>query len=487
MVSKVNKVLSLDGEDYVCDSGWVDAELEKVSLGDERLDKRIKVVAGAMSLRPMSTINAAHDDWARVKAAYRMFDNKRVSYEKIIKPHIEQTKVRAGKESVILAIQDTTTLSYQGHEKCEGLAIINGTGRGKKKVEGRGILMHSALMVTEEGLPLGLGSLKLYSREEPEKEKEVNAHQKKPITEKESFRWLETMNLANKRFKKKDNRVIVVGDRESDIYEFIQVANELEIEFIVRGNYDRKLKDGQRIRGAVLKEACAGEIEVSVPARNSKKAEKIDFRVFYKELVLSPARRRKGSKWIQLEPQRITVIIATEKKVSKGREAREWMLFTNTEVRNFQEALTCIHRYQQRWQIEIFHKVLKSGCEVEDCRLENVKRICNYISLNCIIAWRIYWCTHINRISPNEPAEKAFSKAEIEVLKIRETEQQKKPVDISTVRQAMRAVAKLGGFLARRWDGLPGPTYLWRGFQVLGTSLDMYVAMTSVSSMQNCG
>lgn len=476
------EVFSLEGEKYQCDIGWVEQEFSGISLGDARRDRRLKQVAETLSLQPSSSISVAHEDWSGTKAAYRLFSNESIDYKEIIKPHLKNTRKRSAGEKVLLSIQDTTVLSYQGHNKCEGLAIINKTGKGVSKVEGRGILMHSALMVTESGLPLGLGALSLYTREEPSMERE---HQKLPITEKESFRWIETLQSVKSLFSRKDVEVIHVGDRENDIYEFIQIAREFEEKFIVRSGYDRLLEEGDKLRASVLSELCCGEMEVSIPARSGNKAQRFTFEIYFKEVTLKPARRRGGSKWIELAPQTVTAVIARD--ISKKKEATEWLLLTNTKVSNYEEAVKCIKRYQQRWQIEIFHKVLKSGCQVEDCRLESVARLSNYIALNCVIAWRIYWCTYLNRVHAKADATMAMSSSEIKVLELMQRHEQSKEAKIKTVRDAIRALARIGGFLARRGDGQPGPTYLWRGFQKLGAYLELYEAMRNDEELQNCG
>ncbi len=460
-----------------CDGGWTESEFKGLDLGDKRRNARLKLIAEKKGAQPNATINQAHQSWSDTKSAYELFRNESVTPEKILKPHIESTKSRALKEEVVLAIQDTTVISYQGHAKTKDLAIVNKTGKG--------LLMHSTLMVTEDGVPLGLGSQKLYTREN--KEEKDNAHQSKPIIEKESFRWIEALDVISKRFGNSSSKIIMLGDRENDIYEFIQLSAEKEVGYVIRGSYDRILEDGGKIKESVLSEPSLGSISIDIPARSGEKAEVLQLEVYCKTITLSAARRRGGSKWIKLVPQTVTAILAKEAVVEEGEEPKEWMLLTNIQVDNLSDALKYIQYYQRRWQIEMFHKTLKSGCAVEKCRLETVERLYNYLTLTSIVAWRILWCTHIARSDPKAPATDAFTKAEIEVLQIRESHKQNKVIKIKNVQQAIKAIAKLGGFLARRWDGNPGITYVWRGFQVLDNSLDMFFAMNKSDNLQTFG
>jgi len=143
------------------------------------------------------------------------------------------------------------------------------------------------------------------------------------------------------------------------------------------------------------------------------------------------------------------------------------MLLTNIQIRTLEEAIEKVNWYKLRWRIEGFHKVLKSGCRIEDCRLQNAERLIRYITLMCVIAWRLFWLTYMNRQSPNAPCSIVLTEHEWKALycKIKKTTQP--PDEPPKLREAMRWIAQLGGFLARKCDGEPGMVTLWRGWQRL--------------------
>ena len=148
-------------------------------------------------------------------------------------------------------------------------------------------------------------------------------------------------------------------------------------------------------------------------------------------------------------------------------ELLEWLLLTNTPVATFADALQVVQWYCSRWQIEVYHKVIKSGCKVEDCRLKTADRLQNYIALMNVIAWRLLWLTYINRAEPNLPCTAILTPTEWESLYMRIHKTTQLPESIPTVRQAVRWIAQLGGFLGRKGDGEPGVVVIWRGWQRL--------------------
>ena len=149
------------------------------------------------------------------------------------------------------------------------------------------------------------------------------------------------------------------------------------------------------------------------------------------------------------------------------KEPIEWLLLTNTAVASFEEAHQVIGWYCCRWQIEVFHKVLKSGCRVEDCRLQTADRLHSFVALMSVIGWRLHWMTYINRCQPDLPCTAVLTAIEWEALYMRIHKSKQLPDTVPTVHQVVRWIARLGGFLGRKSDGEPGVTTLWRGWQRL--------------------
>ncbi|MEJ2737358.1 MAG: IS4 family transposase, partial [Anaerolineae bacterium] len=145
----------------------------------------------------------------------------------------------------------------------------------------------------------------------------------------------------------------------------------------------------------------------------------------------------------------------------------EWLLLINLPVDDFEDAVQVIEWYCCRWQIEVYHKVIKSGCRVEDCRLQTADRLQNYIALMSVIAWRLHWLTYINRVKPDLPCTVVLTPVEWQALYMRIHHTTSLPESPPTVHQAVRRIAKLGRFLGRKQDGEPGITVIWRGWQRL--------------------
>ena len=161
------------------------------------------------------------------------------------------------------------------------------------------------------------------------------------------------------------------------------------------------------------------------------------------------------------------VVLAKETNAPDGVDALEWMLLTNVPVESFEQARERIDWYKLRWHIENFHKVLKSGCNIELCRLESAERLERYITLFSIIAWRLYWMTHVNRASPDKSCSEVLADHEWKALYCKIKKTRSLPTKPPTTREAIRWIAQLGGFLGRKGDGEPGITTTWRGWQRL--------------------
>jgi hypothetical protein len=177
-----------------------------------------------------------------------------------------------------------------------------------------------------------------------------------------------------------------------------------------------------------------------------------------------PDRKGKSS----LTPLTFSAIVVTEQQESSERhEPLEWKLLTNIPTPSFAQALGIIGYYRLRWQIEVLHRILKTGCNVEGCLLETKARIVRYLVLCSIIAWRIFWLTHIARVAPQTPACAVISKHELQVLRAVTKPTAALKHNLSTAKDVVLAIAILGGFLNRKHDGQPGPTPIWRGWQFL--------------------
>jgi len=443
------------------DAQWAIEEFDQIELQDARLNRRCQELAIALGQQPDAPINQACEEWADTKAAYRFFDNDKVTAAGISAPHNQRTVQRMGKYELVLAIQDTTFFNYTHHPHTEGLGEI-----GTKEQNQRGFGMHSTLAVTPTGVPLGLLTQAFFTRPLGEPAHTPAELRKLPIEEKESYRWIEafeqTLDLAPT-----DVQVVTVCDREADIYEMFVLAQEKEADLLIRASSDRSLAEQEvgKLWAKVERQAIAGHLTVHIAKNQKQEARQATVSVRFTPVRLKPPWRPNKQK---LPPVTLNAILVREDHPPDDvDEPIEWLLLINLPVANFDDALRVIEWYCCRWQIEVYHKVIKSGCQVEDCRLQTADRLQNYIALKSVIAWRLHWLTFINRAEPNLPCTVALTTVEWQALYMRIHHTTSLPESPPTVRQAVRWIARLGGFLGRKSDGEPGITVIWRGWQRL--------------------
>lgn len=441
---------------------WSEGEFESVNLGDKRLNTRLKKLAQELSEAPEAPINHASEDWAATKAAYRFFQNDNVTCKQLLSPHQSQTLERMSKESVVLAVQDSSYLNFSTHKQTRGLGPI-----GDSRSATQGLVTHNILAVTPQGLPLGLLNQTGWAREgynQQTKQERKNTS----IEHKESYRWIEGIEHVQK-LKPENVRVITICDRESDIYEFFVAAERAHSEFVIRAAWNRHLEDSEfpRLWEHLQAQSIAGYYQITVPSHDSKPERTATLAVRFAAVTLGPTQRPKHALFYPLPAVKLYTVYVTEVNPPEPDHQIEWMLLTNIAVRSFEDALEKLSWYRCRWQIEVFHKILQHGCRVEQCRLQSAARLNRYITLMSIVAWRLFWITHMQRTHPAAPATTILTKMELQTLMALEGDAGDAQLTDFSVSQAVIAIAKLGGFLARKHDGNPGPTVLWRGWSVL--------------------
>ena len=443
------------------DPSWAVEEFAAVALSDTRLNRRCQVLAGVLEQQPTMPLNQACEDWADTKAAYRFMDNPKVSPEGLLAPHCHRTVERLTAHAVVLAVQDTTFLNYTAHPQTDGLGEI-----GKKVQHQRGFGLHTTLALTPQGLPLGLLTQAFFTRPIGEAPHTPNELRKLPIEEKESYRWLEafeqTIALTPDRV-----QMVTVCDREADIYEMFVLADNRQASLVVRASADRGLVENkvQHLWAKVERQRRVGQLTVEITGNHDRPARQATVSIRFCPVTLKPPTRPAP---LKLPPVTLTAILVREvHPPTTIDEPIEWLVLTNTAVSTFDDAVCVVGWYCCRWQIEVYHKVLKSGCQVEDSRLQTAGRLQNYIALMSVIAWRLHWLTYINRTNPNQPCTVVLTTPEWQALYLRIHKTSVFPKKLPTVHQVIRWMAQLGGFLGRKSDGEPGITVIWRGWQRL--------------------
>ncbi|WP_313668146.1 IS4 family transposase [Sandarakinorhabdus sp.] len=459
------------GKPSVVGDHWSRSEIDETAFRDARLGRRCGDLLCRLSDRMGGTIPLACQDWASTKAAYRFFSNPKVEEGDILAGHFEATKARyAASPGPILLLQDTTEFTYQRRNPHDvGFTKSINSGRDK---EGRlrhhavcGILMHSSLVVTEDGLPLGLSAVKFWNREKfrgtAQLKRKINTT-RVPIEAKESVRWLENLRQSIDLLGQPD-RCVHVGDRESDIYELYCLARELGTHFVVRTVVDRLAGSGDHTVKSEMRDVpSAGTHSIEVRTDDDT-IERVTLDIQYKRIHVCPP-IGKQKRYPSLD---LTVIHASEIGVPLGRKPILWKLVTDLEVGNLEEALEKIRWYAMRWKIEVFHKILKSGCRVEDAKLRTADRLANLVALFCIVSWRVLWMTMVARADPQADPTIAFTATEITILDQIVADNGNRGAKPATLELYLTKLARLGGYLARKADPPPGNTVIWRGLRRL--------------------
>jgi hypothetical protein len=450
---------------------WSEPEIDASAFKDARLGRRFGELLKQIGDGMGESIPYACQDWANTKAAYRFFANGRVEEGDILSGHFAATRARCdASDGPILLIQDTTEFSYQrANVSAVGVTKSVNSGRDKR---GRlrhhtvcGMLMHSSLAVTIQGLPLGLAAVKFWTRK---KFKGTAALKRKinptrvPIEKKESVRWLDNLRQSLERLGRPE-RCIHVGDRESDIYELYCLTHELGSHFLVRACVDRLADDGRHTIADEMEETRIKGLHHIEVRDDEGKVTKVALEIkFRRIMVLPPKGKQKRYRALEL-----TVIHANERGAPKGRKPIEWKLITDLPVRGRAEAIEKINWYAMRWKIEMFHKILKSGCRAEDSKLRTAERLANLMAVFCILSWRVLWLTMLARAEPEAQPSVALTDSEIVLLDHLVSDSGNLRCKPDTLSFYLTKLARLGGYLARASDPPPGSIVIWRGLSRL--------------------
>jgi hypothetical protein len=328
-----------------------------------------------------------------------------------------------------------------------------------------------------DGVPLGLLDVQSWARPPEDFGKKAKRHDL-PIEEKESNKWLKSYNkVAAAQRACPDTTFVSVGDREADIYELftLATADPTAPKLLVRAEQDRMLTDGQGHLWQHLENLeAAGSQELHVPRQGNRKSRIAHLAVRFAEVELKPPKRKQ-----KLAPLRIWAVLAQEINAPEDITPLEWMLLTTCPVINFDQAVEKLSWYAKRWGIEVYHRTLKSGCQIEQRQLGHAERIEACLAIDMVVAWRIHHLTKLGRETPDVPCTVFFEEAEWKALVAYITNNPSPPTEPPTLREATRMVSSLGGFLGRKCDGEPGTKSLWLGLQRLDDLAGMWTVMVN--------
>lgn len=441
---------------------WACAELGDADLGDPRRTQRLIRIAACLSEHPAQSIPSAHGaEWHQAKAAYRFFDNDEVDPQEIMAAHRRATlrRIAASGLSVVLNIQDTTHFDFTKHHATEGMGPTGAAGL-------RGFFLHSALAVDPvEGVPLGFLGTHWWARPE---EAPGQSRKKRPIEEKESYRWLEMLGSSTADLPA-TLRVVTVADREADIFEFFARGRDLGQDLLVRAQHDRTVQTTDDQLQSLYQTAAAapalGKVTFRVP-----RADKRPERLATATLHVVPVTLHPPAHLAAPRPAPVAVhaILVQEVDAPEDQEPVRWLLLATFPVATADQAATCLRWYTYRWRIERLHFTLKSGGgNFERLQLQTAERLWRALAVYVVVAFRVLWIDLLARSRPQDPCTVILTDDEWRALYCHRFKTRTPPREPPDVRTATRWIAALGGFLGRKGDGEPGVKTLWRGFERL--------------------
>ena len=421
---------------------WAVTEFESINLGDPRRNRRAIRLIERLSAKPTASIPQACGDWADTMAAYRFFGNEQIEWEGILAAHIESSVARMAAHPVVLCIQGTTELDFNGQD-AEGLGPLSYEAQ-------RGMYAHPTYAVSTSREPLGVLDAWMWAREPKDKDGS------RPGV-KESLRWIEGYErLAEMAGQLPTTRLVYLADREADIMALMVRARDLDtpVDWLLRSKHNRTLSEGGKLWSRVTDGEPLGEIRFTLAQRQGQRAREVVQQVWAQALQLPDGQ----GGFVQA-----TCLVAKETDPPDGDKPVEWRLLTNLPVENLEQAAQMIDWYRSRWEIEMFFHVLKNGCRIEALQLGSIEKIERALVLYMVVAWRIARLMRLGRSCPELDAQLMFEPDEWKAAYI--LTKQKLPDKPPTLNEVVRLVARLGGFLARKGDGEPGVKTIWLGMQ----------------------
>lgn len=443
---------------------WAAQELRRAQLGDGRLNRRLVRVVEDLAAQPSASVPQASGTWAATKGVYRFWDSEQVTPEAIRASHTQSTVERVGAYPLVLAIQDTTDLDFAHHPATQGLGPLD-------NIFQHGLKVHSSLAASSEGVPLGLLHQAVWVRD-PDQVGVSQRRRQRETKDKESQRWL-TALAASQAVVPEAVSVVTVADSEADIYDLFALERRPGSHLLIRGTHNRRVDHTARYLWAAVRQSPErGQYRLALRRKEGQAARTATLQVRYVSLEIQPPRHhlQRGV----LSPVPLQVILVEERTAPPGVTPICWLLLTSLPVESLTDALRYVRWYSYRWLIERYHFVLKSGCRLEKLQLEEAERIQRALATYGIVAWRLLWLTYEARQNPDAACDGVLEAHEWQSLYSKIHQTSHPPATPPTLRQAVRWIAQLGGFLGRKHDGEPGVQTIWLGLRRLSDIAAMW-------------
>ncbi len=447
------------------DDGWATTEFGMADLGDGRRTERLIQLATQLGASPTASLPAATDDPAALKAAYRFFDTALVDPAAILAAHVQATTARMAHAPVVLAVQDTCYVDWTAHPATTGLGPLTSATQ-------QGLLMHTTLGITPDRVPVGLMQQQVWTRD-PATFAQQRDRRQRPIAEKESQKWLTSLEAVIALHAAcPTTHMVSVGDREADVYDLFLVPRPPGVDLLVRAAWDRAVAHPEGyLWAAMATAAVTATAVIHVGRRTGQPARMATVAIRWQAITVRPPRSRAKER---LPACQLWAVWAIETHPPTGATAVEWLLLTSVPITTTADALERLAWYTCRWGIEVWHKILKSGCRIEAKQLATADRLARCLSVYRVIAWRIQYAAMLARAVPDLACTVVMEPDEWQALYCRIQGTAIVPATPPSLRTVVRWIAQLGGFQGRTRDGEPGVTVIWKGFQELRGLTAMY-------------
>ena len=433
-------------------------------LGDDRRRDRLCAISEALAANPDLSLPEALGGEATLEGAYRFFSNPSVSWEHVLKPHIDQTICRLIDTKEAIVIHDTTEFCFPGEAEREGLGRL----RGKKT---KGFFCHLSFALDRSDTPIPLGVVNLAPfRRLGKKKRNQTSKQRREDKSKESIRWLNSIEEVESKVSGK-KKLIHVTDREGDFYELIAGLVQKNRGFVIRLAHDRRLLDEEKgtLFELMNNASWICEREVTLSARKDGWAPQMKrrhpgrkSRVTTLSFSSTQVTLRRPVSALEELPSVLTVNVVRVRELSppEGCEPVEWRLITSEPIIREEETLRVVDIYRSRWIIEEYFKAIKTGCRYEEKQLESYHSLMNALAVFLPIAWKLLLLRSLERSAPEEPANRILNDDQLPILR---AISKKTIPENPTVKDIFQAIAGLGGHIKN--NGVPGWQVLWRGYQ----------------------
>ncbi|UUO22877.1 IS4 family transposase [Colwellia sp. M166] len=453
---------------------WAALVFGKAQLKDPRRTKRLVNIATSMADNAGKSLVNSCPDPASIEGAYRFIRNDHINDEDIAEAGYLHTDAIVKQRPLVLALQDTTGLSYK-HSVCQELGAVNSASSEKRSPKGRTLYAHSTLMLdAHEEKVIGLAYQHYWYREKKQIGKQ-HTLQCRERELKESYKWQNNVEEIAQRLGDLSN-VIDVCDREADIYEYLDYQQSAGHRFVVRAKGNRRLLgEHPKLEDALAQLKPAGKYTIDIQQKGGRKARTATIALSYTQVILKKPQRAKGAEGLPLN-----IVVCTE--VNNDTKSKlQWLLYTTEQVTNADEARAISRYYELRWRIEEFHKIWKSeGTEVEKLRMQHIDNLKKAAVIQAFIAVRLF---QLRELAQNKEAAEGICCTtylnEISWKLLFKATATGKPIPTEppSLKWAYYALARLGRWYDSKRTGRVGTKAMWDGWVRLMWLVESYAFM----------